>query len=69
MQELDRFGGVAIMTTNLFTKYDEAILRRVARHIEFALPNAALRERIFSMEAEPPGTKARRRSIAQALCD
>jgi len=47
MQELDRFGGVVIMTTNLFTNYDEAILRRVARHIEFALPNAAMRELIF----------------------
>ena len=27
--------------------YDEAILRRIARHVEFALPNASMRERIF----------------------
>jgi len=47
MQELDRFGGVVIMTTNLFTNYDEAILRRVARHVEFALPTAEMREKIF----------------------
>ena len=47
MQELDRFGGVVVMTTNLFGNYDEAILRRIARHIEFALPNVEMRERFF----------------------
>ena len=47
MQELDRFGGVVVMTTNLFGNYDEAILRRIARHIEFALPNVDMRERLF----------------------
>ena len=47
MQELDRFGGVVVMTTNLFGNYEEAILRRIARHIEFALPNVEMRERLF----------------------
>ena len=47
MQELDRFGGVVVMTTNLFGNYVEAILRRIARHIEFALPNVEMRERLF----------------------
>ena len=47
MQELDRFGGVVVMTTNLFGNYDEAILRRIARHIEFALPNVEMRERLL----------------------
>jgi SpoVK/Ycf46/Vps4 family AAA+-type ATPase len=47
MQELDRFGGVVVMTTNLFGNYDEAILRRIARHIEFVLPNVEMRERLF----------------------
>ena len=47
MQELDRFGGVVVMTTNLFGNYDDAILRRIARHIEFALPNVEMRERLF----------------------
>ena len=47
MQELDRFGGVVVMTTNLFGNYDEAILRRIARHVEFALPTATMREAIF----------------------
>ena len=47
MQELDLFGSVVVMTTNLFGNYDEAILRRIARHIEFALPNVEMRERLF----------------------
>jgi SpoVK/Ycf46/Vps4 family AAA+-type ATPase len=47
MQELDRFGGVVITTTNLFGNYDPALLRRIARHIKFRLPNAAMREAIL----------------------
>jgi ATP-dependent 26S proteasome regulatory subunit len=29
MQELDRFEGVVVMTTNLFGNYDDSLLRRV----------------------------------------
>ena len=47
MQELDQFNGMVILTTNLFGNYDEALLRRVARHVEFALPDAAMREKLF----------------------
>ena len=54
MQELDRFGGVVVMTTNLFGNYDEAILRRIARHIEFALPNVEMRERLFRAHLPNP---------------
>ena len=49
MQELDRFGGVVVMTTNLFGNYDEAMLRRIARHIEFRLPDTAMREQILRL--------------------
>ena len=49
MQCLDRFNGVVIMTTNLFQNYDTAILRRIARHIEFKLPDAKMRRRIFEL--------------------
>lgn len=49
MQELDRFNGVVIMTTNLFGNYDPALLRRIARHIEFALPNRTMRRRLFEL--------------------
>ncbi len=54
MQELDRFGGVVVMTTNLFGNYDEAILRRIARHIEFALPSVEMRERLFRAHLPNP---------------
>jgi ATP-dependent 26S proteasome regulatory subunit len=49
MQCLDRFPGVVIMTTNLFGNYDEAMLRRIAKHIEFKLPNRAMRRRLFEL--------------------
>ena len=49
MQELDRFDGVVVMTTNLFGNYDEAMLRRIARHVQFKLPDANMRERLFRL--------------------
>jgi ATP-dependent 26S proteasome regulatory subunit len=49
MQELDRFNGVVIMTTNLFGNYDPALLRRIAKHVEFKAPNRAMRKRLFEM--------------------
>jgi len=49
MQCLDRFNGVVIMTTNLFGNFDPALLRRIARHIEFKLPDRAMRHRLFEL--------------------
>jgi ATP-dependent 26S proteasome regulatory subunit len=49
MQCLDRFNGVVIMTTNLFGNYDPALLRRIAKHIKFELPNRAMRRRLFEL--------------------
>ena len=49
MQELDRFDGVVIVTTNLFKNYDPALLRRIQRHIKFALPDAAMRRELFAL--------------------
>jgi hypothetical protein len=49
MQCLDGFNGVVIMTTNLFGNYDEALLRRIAKHVEFKLPNRAMRKRLFEL--------------------
>ena len=49
MQELDRFDGVVIVTTNLFQNYDPALLRRIQRHIKFALPDAAMRRELFAL--------------------
>lgn len=37
------------MTANLFGNYDEAMLRRIARHIEFRLPDVAMREALLRL--------------------
>jgi SpoVK/Ycf46/Vps4 family AAA+-type ATPase len=47
MQELDRFEGVVLMATNLFGNYDEALNRRIARHISFPMPNPTARASIL----------------------
>jgi SpoVK/Ycf46/Vps4 family AAA+-type ATPase len=47
MQELDKFSGVVILTTNLFENYDEALLRRVSQHIKFELPSLEQRVSLF----------------------
>jgi SpoVK/Ycf46/Vps4 family AAA+-type ATPase len=49
MQELDGFDSICIMATNLFGNYDPAILRRVARHIRFKLPDEAMRVKLLEM--------------------
>lgn len=49
MQELDRFQGVVIFTTNLFANYDEALVRRIGRHIRFQLPNRRQRTEILRL--------------------
>jgi SpoVK/Ycf46/Vps4 family AAA+-type ATPase len=49
MQELDRFDGVVIVTTNLFENYDPALLRRIQSHIHFRLPNASMRRELFAL--------------------
>ena len=54
MQELDRFEGVVVMTTNLFGNYDDALLRRVQRHIEFRLPDASMRRELLALHLPNP---------------
>ena len=46
MQELDRFDGMVIVTTNLFKNYDPALLRRIQRHIHFKLPDEAMTRKL-----------------------
>jgi len=48
MQELDRFDGVVIFTTNLFSNYDEALLRRIAQHVHFELPDEDMRTQLYA---------------------
>lgn len=45
---LDRFDGVAIFATNLASNYDSAFVRRILGHIEFPLPNAAMRRKLWA---------------------
>jgi SpoVK/Ycf46/Vps4 family AAA+-type ATPase len=54
MQELDRFDGVVIVTTNLFENYDPAMLRRIQRHIKFRLPDASMRRELFALHLPNP---------------
>jgi ATP-dependent 26S proteasome regulatory subunit len=54
MQELDRFDGVVIVTTNLFGNYDPALLRRIQRHVKFRLPDAAMRRDLFALHLPNP---------------
>lgn len=49
MQELDRFDGVVIMSTNLFRNYDEAFVRRIAQHVEFKIPSPEMRRQLFDI--------------------
>jgi SpoVK/Ycf46/Vps4 family AAA+-type ATPase len=54
MQELDRFDGVVVVTTNLFENYDPALLRRIQRHIKFRLPEASMRRELFALHIPNP---------------
>ncbi len=54
MQELDRFDGVVIVTTNLFENYDPALLRRIQRHIKFRVPDASMRRELFALHLPNP---------------
>lgn len=47
MQELDKFDGIVILTTNLFSSFDSALLRRISQHIKFDLPNQEMRKDII----------------------
>lgn len=49
MQELDKFNNIVILCSNFFNNYDEAMLRRINRHIEFKLPNREMREKLFEL--------------------
>lgn len=53
LTELERFGGVAVMATNMPEQLDEALFRRILVHVRFAAPDAAAREAIW--RAHIPG--------------
>ena len=53
LQEIERYDGIAILSTNLLSNFDEAFLRRLQYIVRFGLPNAALRETLWR-RALPP---------------
>jgi SpoVK/Ycf46/Vps4 family AAA+-type ATPase len=53
LMELDRFNGIVIFASNLVQNYDSAFLRRMIAHIEFPLPNAELRLKIWKAHVPP----------------
>lgn len=47
LQRMEAFGGLAILTSNLGQNLDQAFLRRLRFVIEFPIPDAAAREKIW----------------------
>jgi hypothetical protein len=47
LQRMERFRGITILTTNLASSIDPAFLRRVAFKIDFPMPEAPERERLW----------------------
>ncbi|NUN15486.1 MAG: AAA family ATPase [Myxococcales bacterium] len=59
LQEIERFEGIVLMTTNLFGGLDDALKRRIQYRVTFPTPTAAERERIWRtlLPAETPLAK------------
>jgi hypothetical protein len=47
LQRIEEYEGIVILATNLAHNMDEAFLRRLAFRVEFSVPNATQRERIW----------------------
>jgi SpoVK/Ycf46/Vps4 family AAA+-type ATPase len=54
LQRMDCYDGVAVLATNLRENLDEAFARRLDHIVEFELPDAALRRRLWAVVL-PPG--------------
>ncbi|MBT9558526.1 MAG: ATP-binding protein, partial [Myxococcales bacterium] len=53
LQEIERFPGVCILTTNFFGSLDKAIVRRLQYRVTFEEPDADQRRRIFETLTPP----------------
>jgi len=47
LQEIERFDGIVVLTTNLYGRLDEALRRRILYRVTFQSPDAAARARIW----------------------
>jgi hypothetical protein len=53
LQRMEQFEGLAILTTNLRANVDEAFLRRIDVLVEFPLPDAESRRRLWAHQLTP----------------
>jgi SpoVK/Ycf46/Vps4 family AAA+-type ATPase len=53
LQEIDKFEGIVILTTNLESSMDRAFKRRVGFHVKFPLPDARVRAGIWRVLVPP----------------
>ena len=53
LQEIEQYDGIAILSTNLLSNFDEAFLRRLQYIVRFTLPDAALRETLWHQTLPP----------------
>lgn len=53
LQEIEQYDGVAILSTNLLSNFDEAFLRRLHYIVRFGLPDAGLRELLWRRTLPP----------------
>jgi SpoVK/Ycf46/Vps4 family AAA+-type ATPase len=47
LQEIEKFDGVVILTTNMKNRIDDAFMRRIRHHIEFPFPSGEARSTIW----------------------
>lgn len=48
-QSLDAYSGPVLMSTNLINHFDEALVRRIGRHVKIGLPGLSERKQIFAL--------------------
>ncbi len=58
LQRMERFDGLAVLTTNLRANLDEAFLRRLDVIVDFALPEEADRLRLWDLHLPPAVPRA-----------
>ena len=71
LEQIERFEGILIATTNLLENVDSAFSRRFDHKIEFKRPNKVQREELWLkyLPHNAPFGEATRESLAKALCE
>ena len=58
LHEIEQFPGIVILITNLLANFDSAFQRRLTYQLEFKIPTAELRERLWRSIIPPECPKA-----------